>query len=149
MTSPSSGVSSGSGFVLDPQLDNDTHEVGRLGLCRVLLMNDARFPWIILVPERPGMAELIDLVPADRTQLWAEIAQTSVALKAIYGPDKLNVAALGNMVRQLHVHVIARFTSDAAWPKPVWGSGAPLPYEPHQMGIIAGRLAKALGIEED
>ena len=135
-------------FALDPQLDNDSFEIGRLGLSRVLLVNDARFPWVILVPERAGIAELIDLTVADRTLLWDEIARTSEALKTIYGPDKLNVAALGNMVRQLHVHVIARFTSDAAWPKPVWGSGQPVLYESHQMGIIAGRLAKALGIEE-
>jgi diadenosine tetraphosphate (Ap4A) HIT family hydrolase len=139
----------GSWFILDPQLDNDTHEIGRMALSRVLLMNDARFPWVILVPERSGMAELIDLAPADRAQLWDEITRTSEALKSMYGPDKLNVAALGNMVRQLHVHVVARFASDPAWPKPVWGSGAPINYEAHQLGIMAARLAKALGIEED
>ena len=144
-----SAPASGSGFILDPQLDNDTYEIGRMGLSRVLLMNDARFPWIILVPERADLAELIDLTPADRTMLWDEITRTSEALKSMYGPDKLNVAALGNMVRQLHVHVVARFASDPAWPKPVWGSGAPIAYEPHQLGIIATRLAKALGIEED
>lgn len=135
-------------FVLDPQLDNDTHEVGRLGLCRVLLMNDARFPWLILVPERAGIAEVIELAVADRAQLWSEVERTSEALKAIYAPDKLNIGALGNMVRQLHVHVVARFASDVAWPKPVWGSGQPVPYQPHQAGILVGRLAKALGIEE-
>ena len=139
----------GAGFVLESQLDNDTHEVGRLPLSRVLLMNDARFPWLILVPERVGLVEVIDLPTPERLQLWDEIALTSEVLKAMYGPDKLNVAALGNMVRQLHVHVVARFTSDPAWPKPVWGSGAPIAYEPHQQGIIAGRLAKALGIEQD
>lgn len=137
------------GFVLDSQLDNDTHEVGRMRLSRVLLMNDARYPWLILVPERPNLAELIDLSAPDRALLWDEIAQASEVLQAMYGPDKLNVAALGNMVRQLHVHVVARFTSDPAWPRPVWGSGAPLAYEPHQQGIIAQRLAKALGIEQD
>ena len=136
-------------FTLDAQLDNDTCEIGRLGLCRALLMNDARFPWIILVPERPDMAELIDLTAADRTQLWDEVTRTSAALRALYGPDKLNVAALGNMVRQLHVHVVARFTSDAAWPKPVWGSGPPVSYQPHQLGITSGRLAKSLGIEQE
>ena len=138
-----------SSFLLDSQLDNDTHEIGRLPLSRVLLMNDARFPWVILVPERPDMAELIDLDAADRTQLWDEVARTSEALRALYGPDKLNVAALGNMVRQLHVHVVARFTSDPAWPKPVWGSGPPVSYEPHQLGIVGGRLAKALGIDRE
>ena len=126
MSASAPGTALGSGFVLDPQLDNDTHEIGRMGLSRVLLMNDARFPWIILVPERSGMAELIDLAPADLALLWDEITRASEALKAMYSPDKLNVAALGNMVRQLHVHVVARFASDPAWPKPVWGSGAPI-----------------------
>jgi diadenosine tetraphosphate (Ap4A) HIT family hydrolase len=148
-TSPTPDTGPAAGFVVDPQIDNDTYEIGRLDLSRVLLMNDARFPWLILVPERQGSAELIDLSTADQTQLWAEITQASTALKEVYAPDKLNVAALGNMVRQLHVHVIARFTSDAAWPKPVWGSGQPIPYEPHQMGIISGRLAKALGLDQD
>ena len=134
--------------MLDPQLDNDTYEIGRLGLARVLLMNDARFPWLILVPERPGLAEVIDLPSEERALLWREVEQASEALRDIYSPDKLNVAALGNMVRQLHVHVIARFASDPAWPKPVWGSGQPIAYEAHQMGIIGGKLAKALGIEE-
>lgn len=135
-------------FVLDPQLDNDTYEIGRLALSRVLLMNDTRFPWLILVPERANMTETIDLSAAEQAQLWSEVGQASNALKTLYAPDKLNIGALGNMVRQLHVHVIARFTSDHAWPKPVWGSGQPVCYEPHQMGIISGRISKALLIEQ-
>ena len=148
MTASSSPQPSAQGFVLDPQLDNDTHEVGRLDLCRVLLMNDARFPWLILVPERAGIAEVIELSATDRAQLWSEVERASEALKAIYAPDKLNIGALGNMVRQLHVHVVARFASDVAWPKPVWGSGQPVPYQPHQAGILVGRLVKALGMDE-
>lgn len=144
-----SASGSASGFVLDPQLDNDTHEIGRLGLSRVLLMNDARFPWLILVPERPGLAELIDLSADEQSQLWMEIARTCEAMRALYDPDKLNVAALGNMVRQLHVHVVARFASDPAWPKPVWGSGQPVAYEPHQLGIVGTRIAKAMDIADD
>jgi diadenosine tetraphosphate (Ap4A) HIT family hydrolase len=136
-------------FTLDPQLEADTHEIGRLDLCRVLLMDDARFPWLILVPERPGLAELIDLEQPDRARLMEEIALASAVLAAELMPDKLNVGALGNVVRQLHVHVVARFASDAAWPKPVWGSGAAVRYQPHQLGILADRLARAMGLDAD
>ena len=117
------------GFVLHPQLATDTFEVGRLPLSRVLLMNDARYPWLILVPERPELVELVDLVPADHAQLTDEIRRASLALRAAFRPDKLNVAALGNVVPQLHVHVIARFRTDAAWPRPVWGGPPAPPYE--------------------
>lgn len=115
-------------FVLAPQLDADTFEVGDLALSRVLLMNDARFPWVILVPRRSGASELVDLAPADHRALTDEIRQTSTALRELFRPDKLNVAALGNMVPQLHVHVIARFRHDAAWPAPVWGTRPAPPY---------------------
>jgi diadenosine tetraphosphate (Ap4A) HIT family hydrolase len=131
-------------FTLDPRLDADTIPLGRLALCRVLLMNDARYPWLILVPERPDLAEIIDLPEAERMQLMREIAAASEALKALYAPDKLNVGALGNRVRQLHVHVIARFVSDAAWAGPVWGVGEAQPYPPHMAGATADRIAKAL-----
>jgi diadenosine tetraphosphate (Ap4A) HIT family hydrolase len=131
-------------FSLDPRLDADTIPLGRLPLSRVLLMNDARYPWLILVPERPDLIEIIDLPEADRAALIGEIAAASEALKALYGPDKLNVGALGNRVRQLHVHVLARFQSDAAWPGPVWGVGHARPYPPHMAGVTADRLAAAL-----
>jgi diadenosine tetraphosphate (Ap4A) HIT family hydrolase len=131
-------------FVLDPRLDADTIPIGRLGLSRVLLMNDARYPWLILVPERPDLVEIIDLPPTDQAVLMEEIAAASAALKALYGPDKLNVGALGNRVRQLHVHVLARFESDAAWPGPVWGVGQAQPYPPHMAGVTADRIAGAL-----
>ena len=134
-------------FALHPTLARDTVEVTRLSLCRVLLMNDRRFPWLILVPERASVSEIIDLAPPDRHLLTDEIGQVSSALKAIYKPDKLNVAALGNMVAQLHVHVIARFHSDAAWPRPVWGVGEAAPYQPHQLGVASVNLGKALGLD--
>jgi diadenosine tetraphosphate (Ap4A) HIT family hydrolase len=134
-------------FVLDPQLDKDCHTLGDLGLCRVLLADDLRFPWLILVPRRAGTTEIIDLAAADRSVLLDEIARASESLRSIYKPDKLNVAALGNMVAQLHVHVIARFRSDAAWPKPVWGQGSPQPYQPHQLGIVSDRIAESLGLD--
>ncbi len=112
---------SGVDFALDPRLVTDTVAVADLPLCRVLLMNDARWPWLILVPRRTGVRELIDLSPAEQQVLTGEIALASHAMKALYAPDKLNVAALGNMVEQLHVHVIARWRGDPAWPAPVWG----------------------------
>ncbi len=115
-------MSDGTGeFVLDTQLVADTLPIGDLDFCRVLLMNDARFPWLILVPRRAGLRELIDLPVADQQHLLAEVNRCAHALHALFKPHKLNIAMLGNMVAQLHVHVIARFRDDAAWPRPVWG----------------------------
>jgi len=136
------------GFILDAQLDADCVTIGRLALSRVLLMNDARFPWLILVPERAGAADIVDLTGADRVLLMEEIAKASHALKRVFAPDKLNVAALGNRVRQLHVHVIARFTSDAAWPNPVWGTGASVPYPAHVLGVMTDKFRAGLGAAE-
>lgn len=110
-------------FNLHPQLDADAYFVCDLTLCRVLLMNDARFPWLILVPLREAMCELTDLSLDDQNLLLADINQAARTLQALYKPDKLNIAALGNVVPQLHIHIIARFTHDVAWPKPVWGMG--------------------------
>ncbi len=115
-------------FTLDPRLAADTLHLGDFALSRVLLANDARFPWLILVPRRPGLADLIDVAAEDRALLTAEIDAAARALKRTVRCDKLNVGALGNMVRQLHIHVIARTTDDEAWPKPVWGVGAAVPY---------------------
>ncbi|WMP16089.1 HIT family protein [Thiothrix lacustris] len=116
------------GFSLHPQLAQDTHLVTDLPLCRVLLMNESRYPWFILVPRRAGIREIHELMPAERQQLWAESDQVNSALMALFQPDKLNLAALGNMVPQLHLHHIARFQRDAAWPAPVWGKFVPEPY---------------------
>jgi len=106
---------------LDPRLASDTALVGDLPLSRLLVMNDANYPWLVLVPRRPDLVELLDLSGVEQTTLIGEIAQTSWALKRSTNCDKLNVAALGNTVRQLHVHVIARNPDDAAGPRPVWG----------------------------
>ena len=124
-------------WFLDPQLAADTVPVLDLPLCAVLLNDDANYPWLILVPRRAGVVELIDLSEDDRAQLMTEIARVSQALRSITACHKLNVAALGNAVRQLHVHVIARQTTDAAWPNPVWGRVPRKPYEP------AGRASLA------
>lgn len=115
-------------FELHPQLAKDTFVLGDFGLCRLLLMNDAQYPWCILVPRRAGIREIHDLNDADRRQLWDESALLSRALMDLFKGDKLNVAALGNVVPQLHVHHIVRFKSDPAWPAPVWGRHPARPY---------------------
>ncbi|MGY8997244.1 MAG: HIT domain-containing protein [Alphaproteobacteria bacterium] len=115
-------------FVLDPRLEGDSVPVCDLDLCTVRLMKDARFPWVILVPRIADLAELIDLSHADRQVVTDEIDRVTRALYAHTSAEKMNVAALGNMVRQLHVHVIARFAGDAAWPGPVWGVGTAQAY---------------------
>jgi diadenosine tetraphosphate (Ap4A) HIT family hydrolase len=109
-------------FALDPRLAADTLEIAALPLCHVRLMDDRRFPWLILVPARAGATEIIDLDAGDRGRLIEEIASASTALRTVFRPDKLNVGALGNVVAQLHVHVVARTVGDAAWPGPVWGT---------------------------
>jgi diadenosine tetraphosphate (Ap4A) HIT family hydrolase len=132
-------------FALHPTLARDTVEVARLPLCRVLLMKDRRFPWLILVPERDSVREIHELSAADRAVLIEEIAEASEVLKRLFQPDKLNVGALGNLVPQLHVHVVARTTTDPAWPGPVWGSGTPVAYQESELEAVRGRLAAAFG----
>jgi diadenosine tetraphosphate (Ap4A) HIT family hydrolase len=118
---------------LHPQLARDTIAIGDLALSRVLVVNDANWPWLLLVPRRPGASEIIDLDEVERAQLMTEIARVARALKEVTACDKLNVAALGNVVPQLHVHVIARRSGDAGWPKPIWGAAPPLPHDPHEL----------------
>lgn len=121
-------------FALDPRLAADTHVVGELELSRVLLMDDARFPWVILVPRRAGLTELIELARDEQHALLDEVNRIAHGLHALMKPDKLNVAALGNVVAQLHVHVIARYRTDAAWPRPVWGVGVRAGYDSAALG---------------
>lgn len=117
-------------FELHPRLAEDTLEIARWSLCHVHLMKDARYPWIILVPARANIREFHHLTEADQITLWNEIRRASEGLEKATHAEKLNVAALGNMVPQLHVHIIARFSSDPAWPAPVWGVGEAVPYDP-------------------
>lgn len=131
-------------FLLDPRLEADTFPVLDLPLTAVRLMDDARFPWAILVPRRQGLSELIELEGEARATLTAEIDRVSRALKELTGCDKLNVAALGNQVRQLHIHVIARFVGDPAWPGPVWGVGERRTYAAPQAMLTVARLRSAL-----
>lgn len=118
------------GFALDPRLAADTAFIADWGLSHLLLMDDARFPWLVLVPRRPRLVELHEMQSSDQLRLLQEINQAMGLLRAITPCDKLNVGALGNVVRQLHVHVVARRENDAAWPGPVWGSGAAVRYGP-------------------
>lgn len=132
-------------FALHPRLAADTLPVADLPLSRVLLMGDARFPWLILVPRRPALREITDLPAGERAGLMEEVALASRVLRDETGAEKLNVGALGNVIEQLHIHVVARFAADAAWPGPVWGSGAAVPYPGSAAEALAGRLAAALG----
>ena len=133
-------------YALDTRLAQDAIFVGDLDLSELRLMNDRRYPWTVLVPRRPGLTELFELTRQDRALLADEIASVSEALKRIANAHKMNVAALGNQVRQLHVHVIARFEGDAAWPNPIWGRGTAEPYEAGKAEAFAAQIAKALKI---
>ncbi|RCS29953.1 HIT domain-containing protein [Rhodanobacter denitrificans] len=115
-------------FALDPRLAADTRPVASLPLCEVRLMDDARYPWLVLVPRRNGLVEIADLRDDEQAALWQEVNRAAAALRAVAPCDKLNLGALGNIVRQLHVHVVARREGDTAWPGPVWGSGRAQPY---------------------
>ncbi len=130
-------------FQIDPRLESDSHQLARWALCCVRLMNDANYPWLVLIPERPGLVDFHDLAPGDMATACDEVARTSRALQALFKPHKINVAALGNQVRQLHIHVIARFTDDAAWPKPVWGAAEPKPYAADLLQSRSASLTQA------
>jgi diadenosine tetraphosphate (Ap4A) HIT family hydrolase len=128
-------------FVLDPRLAADSLRVTELPLSSLRLMLDANYPWLLLVPRRGGASEVADLDEADRAQLMREIVLVGEALRAMTPCEKLNVAALGNMVPQLHVHIIARRREDPAWPKPVWGVAPAKPYAANAAEDLAARLA--------
>lgn len=133
-------------FELHPQLAADTHPVGDLALCRVLLMDDAGWPWLILVPRRPGVREVHELDPDDQARLIGESSLAARAMATLFAADKMNLAALGNVVPQLHVHVIARHHGDPAWPRPVWGARPRQPYDGPAARATAARVAAALGL---
>lgn len=134
---------SAAGFDLHPQLAADTVEICRLALCRVLLSRDSAFPWLVLVPQRAGVREIHELSPRDRARLSDEIDLAARVMASLFAPDKMNVAALGNVVSQLHVHVVARYRTDRAWPKPIWGSGPPEPYAPARLERLRTRVRAA------
>lgn len=130
-------------FVLDSRLHNDTRVIGDFALCRLLLMNDANYPWFILVPRREGMSEVFDLEASDQLLLWQETTLLAAFLKDEFAADKINIATLGNMVSQLHMHVVVRRTSDIAWPAPVWGKAPALAYSEAEIDSLRQRLQSA------
>jgi len=131
-------------FELHPTLAKDTVEITRLALCRVLLMRDRTYPWVILVPARDTMRDLDDLNDADQALAMAEIDRVSKAMKTVFHPYKVNVAALGNVVEQLHIHVVARFQQDPAWPRPVWGAHPAQDYDDAEREAVVQRIAQAI-----
>jgi diadenosine tetraphosphate (Ap4A) HIT family hydrolase len=133
-----------SAWSLHPQLMQDTIDIGDLPLCKVLVIKDANYPWLMLVPRRPEKVEIIDLDEVEQAQLMAEVSRAARALKDITKCDKLNIAALGNMVPQLHVHVIARRTGDAAWPRPVWGVVPPLAHDAAEVQHFISALRRKI-----
>lgn len=132
------------GFELDRRLEADTMHVMWLGLCELRLMDDCRWPWLLLVPQRPGAAEVHEMTPLDQAMLTFETNMVAEALKNATGCFKINTGAIGNIVRQLHVHVVARFEGDANWPGPVWGHGEREPYRRENAHQFADLIATAL-----
>jgi diadenosine tetraphosphate (Ap4A) HIT family hydrolase len=129
---------------LHSQLQKDTIDIGDLPLSRVLVIKDAHYPWLLLVPRRADAVEIIDLDEVAQAQLMTEVSRVARALKEITKCDKLNIAALGNVVPQLHVHVIARRTGDAAWPRPVWGVMPPLAHDPEEVQNFINALRRKI-----
>ena len=124
-------------FALHTQLAKDCVVIGDLPLSRVLLMKDANYPWLVLVPRREEVVELFELQRIDQQQLLDEVAQVSAALAGHFRADKMNIAALGNIVPQLHVHIIVRYSGDAAWPKPVWSA---VPAQAYADNVLRERI---------
>ena len=137
-------MSESSDFVLDTRLEADTRPVASLALCDVRLMNDEPFPWLVLVPRRAGLVEITDLGADEQSTLWQEVNRATAALRAVAPCAKLNLGALGNIVRQLHIHLVARREGDAAWPGPVWGSGSAQPYAETSLSMLRDALQQAL-----
>jgi diadenosine tetraphosphate (Ap4A) HIT family hydrolase len=134
-------------FNLNARLEGDSHFVTDLPLSAVRLMKDANYPWLLLIPRKPDLVEIIDLEEGEQQQLMREIALTSQVLRNVTDCEKLNVGALGNQVSQLHVHVIARFRDDAAWPGPIWGAAPFEGYEPERVDTLIDQFREAFSTE--
>ena len=132
------------GFVLDPAIERDSVPLMWLGLCELRLMNDSRWPWLILVPQRPDAVEIHDLTPLDQAMLSFETTMVAQAFKRVTGCGKINIASLGNVVPQLHMHVVARSEGDHGWPGPVWGAGPHEPYEREDLHRLIAKVRSAL-----
>lgn len=133
-------------FHLHPQLQKDCISIGKLTLCRLLLMNDSQFPWFILVPEVEGIAEIYQLDKQQQGLLIEESSFLAVRLNELYKPDKLNIAAIGNLVPQLHVHHVVRYRTDKAWPAPVWGKLPAIAYSEQELADTLSLIADECGL---
>lgn len=133
-----------SDFRPDDQLARDSDLLTKIGLCELRLMKDSRWPWLVLVPQRPAVSEIFDLTPLDQTMLTFETTLVAEALKSVTGATKINTGALGNIVRQLHVHVIARSEGDPNWPGPVWGFGTAEPRSVEETKAFSAKLLDAM-----
>ena len=131
-------------FEMDERLLKDTVVLGDFTLCRVLLMNDSRYPWLILVPRCSAVSEVFELTALQQQQLWQEASSVGQVLKDVFQADKINIATLGNVVKQLHMHVVVRMQEDAAWPAPVWGNGQAQSYAQDVVAQLRVRLREAL-----
>ncbi|MBD8652268.1 HIT family protein [Rhizobium sp. CFBP 13726] len=131
-------------FELDGRIARDSDLIATLDLCQLRIQNDSRWPWLVMVPQRADMTEIFELSEADQALLSAEVNHVAAALKEITGATKINVGALGNIVRQLHVHVIARFEGDANWPGPIWGYGSAEPYDSEKRQALVNTLMEKL-----
>ncbi len=134
-------------MMLHARLQQDCLVVGRFPLCYLLLMRDANYPWFILVPDRDGVTEIFQLAEADQLQLARESARLAEVLAGQFRADKLNIAAIGNLVPQLHVHHVVRYRSDAAWPAPVWGAVPARPYTEPELSAVLDTLRKGTPAE--
>jgi diadenosine tetraphosphate (Ap4A) HIT family hydrolase len=132
-------------FTLHPRLAEDCITLGRFRLCRLLLMNDSRYPWFILVPEKSGLTEIYQLSPADQITLTAESSFLAENLAKLFEADKMNIAAIGNLVPQLHIHHIVRYQNDAAWPAPVWGKFDRIPYTEDRIAAMTEQVYACFG----
>ncbi|MGZ4956020.1 MAG: HIT domain-containing protein [Methylobacter sp.] len=133
-------------FQLHRRLEQDCIAIGRFELCRLLMMNDNQYPWFILVPERADLKEIYQLSKADRELLTEESSYLAENLAALYKADKMNIAAIGNMVPQLHIHHIVRYQADKAWPAPIWGKFDAVPYTERQIADNLTRVRAQLGM---
>jgi len=134
-------------FILNTTLEKDCIQLGKLQLCRVLLMNDSQFPWLILVPEKSDITEIYQLSMQDQQLLMQESSFVAEQLAEIYLADKMNIAALGNMVPQLHIHHVVRYKSDKSWPAPIWGQFDALPYTEDKLLATVKKIKQALKLD--
>jgi len=133
-------------FTLDSRLANDTLELGKIGICKVLLSKDSNYPWIILVPEIENSTEIHQLSAEQQTQIMQTITSIASKVEAEFKADKINIGALGNVVKQLHIHIVARYETDIAWPGPIWGQHPAKPYTSEELASLAEKMKKLLAL---